>query len=164
MYDQIPADIPQYVRTTIYSQIRRLLKYSCFNRQEDREDLIQELLLFYLELLREHPKLNEAYVVTSIKNCAANLLRTKVRKHFGLFSSLDDISAGELPISTMDIENMDVQIVLNTITKRWTDKERHLVHLYINENYSFNEICQLEHVSKATIFKVIEKLKKHLKK
>lgn len=40
--------LPQYVRITILSQIRRLLSTPIFS-YEDREDLIQELLLFYLK-------------------------------------------------------------------------------------------------------------------
>lgn len=45
--------LPEYVRITILSQIRRLLSTSLFN-YEDREDLIQDLLLFYLKRFPPH--------------------------------------------------------------------------------------------------------------
>lgn len=53
--------LPEYVRITILSQIRRLLSTSLFN-YEDREDLIQDLLLFYLKRFYSIPNLDEALV------------------------------------------------------------------------------------------------------
>ena len=43
--------LPEYVRMTILSQIRRLLSTPLFS-YEDKEDLTQELLLFYLKRFR----------------------------------------------------------------------------------------------------------------
>lgn len=65
--------LPEYVRITILSQIRRLLSTSLFN-YEDREDLIQDLLLFYLKRFYSIPNLDEALVVHALKQYASNLL------------------------------------------------------------------------------------------
>ena len=73
--------LPTYVRITILSQIRRLLSTPIFSH-EDREDLIQELLLFYLKRFYNAHDVDEALVVHSIKQYATNLLTQRYHPRF----------------------------------------------------------------------------------
>lgn len=66
--------LPEYVRITILSQVRRLLSTPLFG-YEDREDLTQDLLLFYLKRFYVVPNPpDEALVVHGLKQYATNLL------------------------------------------------------------------------------------------
>ena len=67
------SGLPEYVRMTILSQIRRLLSTPLFS-YEDKEDLTQELLLFYLKRFYDVPDVDEALVVHALKQYATNLL------------------------------------------------------------------------------------------
>ena len=49
MYDKLFDGIPDYVRITIFSCVRKLSTFTNFNNHEDVQDLVQELLLFYIE-------------------------------------------------------------------------------------------------------------------
>lgn len=86
--------LPEYVRITILSQIRRLLSTSLFN-YEDREDLIQDLLLFYLKRFYSIPNLDEALVVHALKQYASNLLAKRYHRRDFLCSSLADYADEE---------------------------------------------------------------------
>lgn len=49
MHQGLFVGIPEYVRIIIYSQTRKLLATSLYQRDNDMEDIVQDLLLFYLE-------------------------------------------------------------------------------------------------------------------
>lgn len=77
--------LPTYVRITTLSQIRRLLSTPLFS-SDDKEDLTQDLLLFYLKRFYEIPDPDEALVVHSIKQYATNLLTQRYhRRDFFIF-------------------------------------------------------------------------------
>lgn len=90
MYDKLFDGIPDYVRITIFSCVRKLSTFTNFNNHEDVQDLVQELLLFYIEHFHQREIPSDAYVVASLQNYAKKLLKTKMREPFGLFVYLDD--------------------------------------------------------------------------
>lgn len=90
MYDKLFDGIPDYVRITIFSCVRKLSTFANFNNHEDVQDLVQELLLFYIEHFYQREIPSDAYVVASLQNYAKKLLKTKMREPFGLFVYLDD--------------------------------------------------------------------------
>ena len=85
MYDKLFVGIPDYVRITIFSCVRKLSTFANFNNHEDIQDLVQELLLFYIEHFHQREIPSDVYVVASLQNYAKKLLKTKMREPFGLF-------------------------------------------------------------------------------
>ncbi len=87
--------LPEYVRITILSQVRRLLSTPLFG-YEDREDLTQDLLLFYLKRFYSVPNPpDEALVVHALKKYATNLLVKRYHRRDFLYSSLSNYDKEE---------------------------------------------------------------------
>ena len=87
MNSNIFSGLPEYVRMTILSQIRRLLSTPLFS-YEDREDILQDLLLFYLKRFYEVPDVDEALVVHAVKRYASDLLIKRYQRRDFLYLSL----------------------------------------------------------------------------
>ena len=144
--------LPTYVRITILSQIRRLLSTPIFSH-EDREDLIQELLLFYLKRFYNAHDVDEALVVHSIKQYATNH-----RRDF-LYSSLADYDADE---EFSFAENTETRLIVSEIMNSAEPKEKEIVkHILCGD--SIDQISRDLHVSKKTIYGFFEKMRKKLK-
>jgi len=62
-----------------------------------------------------------------------------------------------------DISREDIRILLNDLTKGLSPKEYTLLNL-VKEGYSLDEIASKYSVSKNTIYKIFEKIKKNYKK
>lgn len=156
--------IPEYVRITIYSQTRKLLATSFYQRDNDTEDIVQDLLLFYLEKFYKKKEFNEAYVVTSLKNEAKRLIRVRVCKCSGLFLSLDDMETcpDELQISGC-YEQSELNLLFSSLDKQFTEQEKQIVAL-IKSGASLDDVARKIHVSKSTIYRFFEKVRKNVKK
>jgi len=155
--------LPEFVQITIAREARRLLSHKLFSSNE-KEDIIQELILYYLEHFHRQQVPNEAYVVTSLRNQATKLIRTKARQRFGLFLSLDDMETDPREVADdNDVSREDIRILLDDLTKGLTPKEYILLNL-VKEGYSLDEIASKYRVSKNTIYKIFEKIKKNYKK
>ena len=150
--------LPQYVRITILSQIRRLLSIPLFS-YEDREDLIQELLLFYLKRFYYAHDVDEALVVHSIKQYATNLLTQRYHRHDFLYSSLADYDADE---EFSFAENTDARLVVEDIARYAEPKEMEFIERVLLGE-SIDQISRDLHVSKKTIYGFFEKMRKKLK-
>lgn len=150
--------LPQYVRITILSQIRRLLPTPIFS-YEDREDLIQELLLFYLKRFYNAHDVDEALVVHSIKQYATNLLTQRYHRRDFLYSSLADYDADE---EFSFAENTETRLIVSEIMNSAEPKEKEIVkHILCGD--SIDQISRDLHVSKKTIYGFFEKMRKKLK-
>ena len=155
--------LPEFVQFTIARETRRLLNHKLFSSNE-KEDIIQELILYYLEHFHRQQVPNEAYVVTSLRNQATKLIRTKARQRFGLFLSLDDMETDPREVADdNDVTREDIRILLDDLTKGLTPKEYTLLTL-VKEGYSLDEIASKYSVSKNTIYTIFEKIKKNYKK
>lgn len=154
--------LPEYVRMTILSQIRRLLSTPLFS-YEDKEDLTQELLLFYLKRFYDVPDVDEALVVHALKQYATNLLVMRYRRRDFLYSSLADFEANEefsfLNTSDCDFET---KVLMGEISKMTNDKENKILQM-ISDGYSINQISANLHIHKRVIRRLFEKLRKNLK-
>ena len=155
--------LPEFVQTTIARETKWLLTRKLFY-SEEKEDIIQELILYYLEHFHRQKIPSESYVVISLKNQATKLIRTKARQRFGLFLSLDDMAIGPEELNDDgDFPKKDFKILLEDLTKDFTPKEYKLLNL-VKEGYSLDEIAQKYRVSKNTIYKIFEKIKENYKK
>lgn len=163
MSKKLFTGIPEYVRITIYSQARYLLSFSNFNRDNDLDDIIQNLLLFYLDKFYKKDIPSEAYVVTSLRNEAKRLRKTKMYEHFGLFCSLEDLT--ECPEAlkiTNSFDGVEIDLLTSVVGEHLSDREN-LVLKMILDGYSIDQIARTIHIAKASIYKILEKIKKFCK-
>ena len=156
------SGLPEYVRMTILSQIRRLLSTPLF-LYEDKEDLTQELLLFYLKRFYDVPDVDEALVVHALKQYATNLLVMRYRRRDFLYSSLADFEANEdfsyLNVYTPD---NDAKLLFMKIWKLAEGREKVVVERLLQGD-SWDQISREMHMHKKTIYKFFEKIRKKLK-
>ncbi len=155
------SGLPAYVRLTILSQIRRLLSTPLFT-YEDREDLIQDLLLFYLKRFYDVPDVDEALVVHSLKHYATNLLTQRYHRRDFLYSSLADYADEEFFCFQSEEPDINNQAVLAKVWELATDKEKTVIQRILQGN-SIDQISRDLHMSKKTIYKFFEKMRKKLK-
>lgn len=153
--------LPEYVRITILSQIRRLLSTPLFN-YEDREDLTQDLLLFYLKRFYSIPKQDEALVVYALKQYATNLLVKRYHRHDFLYSSLADYTDEEFSYFKSEEPDINNKAVLAKVWEIASDKEKAVIQKILQGN-SIDQISRDLHISKKTIYKFFEKVRKKLK-
>ena len=86
--------LPPRVVTYIKIHLRYIFSTGLFSYQE-REDLIQDLVLFYLERFYRKKEVPDDYLFVSIKTKAQQILRTRLRQlQSGFFAtmSLNDMS------------------------------------------------------------------------
>lgn len=159
MSNKLFDGIPEYVKITIYSQTRYLLSSSNFKRENDLDDIIQDLLLFYLEKFYKKDAPSEAYVVISLQNEAKRLMKTKVHERFGLLFSLEDLTEcpDELRV-THHFDRAEINLLISAVAEHLSDKEN-LVIKMILEGKSIDEIARTIHMAKATIYRIFEKIK-----
>lgn len=154
------SGLPRYVRLTVYTQTRKLLSTAYFS-YEDREDIIQDLLLYYLEQYYKVPDVDEALVVHALQLRSLKLLRKRKRTRAHLTSSLDYELANE-DFFYMDDATFDNTINRATIhdifDKAESAKLRQALYL-IMEGYSVDQISRSLHMSKETIYKFFKKMK-----
>lgn len=163
MYDKLFDGIPDYVRITIFSCVRKLSTFTNFNNHEDVQDLVQELLLFYIEHFHQREIPSDAYVVASLQNYAKKLLKTKMREPFGLFVYLDDEEEYFSISSEDNYQQSELKALVKKAEQKLSPREM-LVLDMILEDKTLEEITHKIHISKNTIYKIFEKLKKSLKK
>lgn len=164
MYRDVFSGIPEYVKITICSQVKKLTSTNYFTSANDKDDIIQDLLIFYIEQFYKKPIPSEAYVVTSLRNEAKKLIRTKVRKRFGLFLSLEDIDFGNgLATDGQEFKQCEWNMLFRLMSTELSEKEKSIISLILAEK-SLDEIARTVHVSKATIYKLFEKIRNFCKK
>lgn len=158
------TELPEFVQITIARETKRILTGNKLFILEEKEDIIQELILFYCEHFHRQKIPNEAYVVTALKNKASKLIKTKARQRFGLFLSLDEITNDIETLSDdSDFLKKNFQIFIEDLMKEFSQKEYKILNL-IKEGYSLDEIARKHRISKNTIYKIFEKMKKNYKK
>jgi DNA-directed RNA polymerase specialized sigma24 family protein len=163
MIKHILSGVPECVRITILAQIKRLRSYSCFSK-DDTEDIMQELLVTYLNITAVMSNAPESYLVASLQNKATSLLKARARIGFGLFSSLEDIEAfEEYPSTKTGFEGLDYKIIMDSVLEHFDDRSRRVVRLML-EDVTIDEISRREKMSKSTIYKVLKEMEKRLKK
>ena len=164
MKNELFKGIPDYVRITIYSQTRYLMSFPFIYQSNDCDDIIQSLLLFYLSTFYRKKIVNEAYVVSSIRNEARRIIRTKMQDHFGPFFSLEDIvETPDEPINSSFFDKYEIDFIISSCIRNLSSKEISVIDK-IYQGYSLEEITKEMHISKNTIYKIFEKIRKEIKK
>lgn len=161
MNQNIFNGLPKYVRLTVYVQARKLVSTAYFN-YEDTEDIIQDLLLYYLEQFYKVPDVDEALVVHSLRLYSYKIYNRRKHDKAHLTSSLDYDVANEdffydERITLDDIINRSA--VRDIIDRADSVKLKKVLYL-IMEGYSVDKISKQLHISKETIYKFFKKIKK----
>lgn len=128
--------LPQTVVTYIKVHLRHMYSTGLFNPQE-KEDLIQDLVLFYLERYRNQETIPDALLFTAFRTKANHLIRTRLREiqsGFYAIESLDSTSENEVVelssgISLKDLENA---ITLKEVRKFLSDKQNQFIDLILS--------------------------------
>lgn len=87
-----------------------------------------------------------------------------MRKRFGLFLSLEDIDFGNgLATDGQEFKQCEWNMLLRLMSTELSEKEKCIISLILAEK-SLDEIARTVHVSKATIYKLFEKIRNFCKK
>lgn len=152
------SGLPEYVRISILSQVRRLLLTQMFSNDE-REDLIQDLLLFYLKRFYCVSNVDIALVIHSLKQYATNLLAKRYHRRDFLYSSLADYDAdGEFSFR----EDIEENLFLKELQSYANSNEKIIIERIL-EGDSIEQISRDMHMSKKTIYRFFEKIRKKIK-
>lgn len=155
-----PLCIPENIQEYISLQVRKLLRSSYYTYQ-DKEDIEQELILFYLEKLQtipqNSPQYTEGFFYTSIERTAINLLRSKRRN---AYYSWKNFCEEEFNPSYVDYQkSIEDKDEVNNYLKGLKEKDQKIL-IMIMEGSNIREIAQKLKVSKNTIYKILQNLKK----
>lgn len=155
------SELPTYVRITILSQIKRLMVSPLFSN-DDKEDLVQDFLLFYLRRFNYTPPPDEALVVHSIKQYATTLIVKRHNRRDFLNSSLADYDTdGEFSFLNTK-PDFDDKILWEQLIKELDDKEKAIFNLMC-DGCSMNQITAKIHIHKRVVRRFLEKMQKKLK-
>ena len=132
LFDGLPPNVVTYIKV----HLRRIYSTGLFTQQE-REDLIQDLVLFYLELLH---KLNDApdiKIFLALKTKADHMMRTRLREMQAGFlnkASLNSMSEDEgfEPASEFSWHDIESMIELNEIKRFLSKKEQEFIDLVVS--------------------------------
>lgn len=159
MKQNLTPVLPTHIQKFIKIQVARLIKTPFFGYQ-DREDLEQELWLFYLQKLKtlQNPRVNEGFFFISIRNKALEILRAKRRQvHYAQQYINEELVTS---FETNPIKNTENREVVSKILKYLTSKEQDCL-LMIMGGANIRETGRLLNVSKESIYKILKKLKEN---
>lgn len=80
LFNGLPPKVAIYIKI----HLRYIFSTGLFSHQE-REDLIQELVLFYLEQFYRKKEVSDEYLFIAIKTKAQKILRARLRKTQSFF-------------------------------------------------------------------------------
>ncbi len=162
------VDIPPHIRAFIRIHISTLYKKQLFKYHE-RDDLIQELVLFYIEkFFRSRTKVPDELVFIALKRQANHLLRSRLRTvHSGVFftQSLNYMQEdnGIEVTDSFCLEDLERKITIAEIMNGLTPKEQKIVSLLL-AGYSVNEIRDMCHLRNGLYKKLCQKIAEMVKK
>ena len=129
--------LPQNVVTYIKIHLHYIYSTGLFDYQE-REDIVQDLVLFYLEFIRKRgPEIPNNTLFMAIKSKAMHLGRTRLREKQSVFFNKESLNSMfekegfelEDTFSLADIEN---KIEFEEKRKFLSDKQNQFVDLILN--------------------------------
>ncbi len=155
----IPPKIEMYIRI----QIARLHKTNLFQIQE-RDDLFQDLALFYLEhFYKKDADIPDELLFIALRRQANHLIRSRLRSiRSGVFfnESLNSMSEenGIEIRSDFCLEDLENKIDINIKLESLSQKEKSIINLLL-KGCSIEKITKTLHLSNSTVYKVLSKIK-----
>ena len=144
-------------------QIARLHKTNLFQIQE-RDDLFQDLALFYLEhFYKKDVDIPDELLFIALRRQANHLIRSRLRSiRSGVFfnESLNSMSEenGIEIRSNFCLEDLENKIDINIKLESLSQKEKSIINLLL-KGYSIEKITKTLHLSNSTVYKVLSKIK-----
>lgn len=154
--------IPEYVYQYVKIHTARLLRCQYF-RSYEKEDIAQELLLFYLEKFGFESNFEAEFVFVAIKNKALNMLkeRANMKRNYSANTSLDEILETGYEYAADDIyPSFERDMSLREAISSLNAKDQKIC-LMILGGATLEQVTREFHISKHTIYKVFEILKKY---
>ena len=155
----IPPKIEMYIRI----QIARLHKTNLFQIQE-RDDLFQDLALFYLEhFYKKDADIPDELLFIALRRQANHLIRSRLRSiRSGVFfnESLNGMfeDKGLEVTSDFCLEDLENKIDINIKLESLSQKEKSIINLLL-KGCSIEKITKTLHLSNSTVYKVLSKIK-----
>ena len=157
----LPPKIEMYIRIHVAS----LYKTNFFQYQE-RDDLLQELALFYIERFYKKEDIPDELLFIALKRKAQQILRSRLfSMKSGVFfnESLNRMSEekGFELTSKFCLEDLENEIDLRYLLKMLSEKEQEFIkRLFQGEK--LNDVYQSLKMSKGTPKRIAEKIKKKI--
>lgn len=157
----LPPKIEMYIRIHVAS----LYKTNLFQYQE-RDDLLQELALFYIERFYKKEDIPDELLFIALKRKAQQILRSRLLSmKSGVFfnESLNRMSEekGFELTSKFCLEDLENEIDLKHLLKMLSEKEQEFIkRLFQGEK--LNDVYQSLKMSKGTPKRIAEKIKKKI--
>ncbi|MBR2922304.1 MAG: hypothetical protein IKC10_03180 [Alphaproteobacteria bacterium] len=155
----IPPKIEMYIRI----QIARLHKTNLFQIQE-RDDLFQDLALFYLEhFYKKDVDIPDELLFIALRRQANHLIRSRLRSiRSGVFfneslNSMFEENGIEIR-SDFCLEDLENKIDINIKLESLSQKEKSIINLLL-KGCSIEKITKTLHLSNSTVYKVLSKIK-----
>ena len=163
LFDGLPPTVVTYIKV----HLRHMYSTGLFDSQE-REDLIQDLVLFYLERFYHVTDVPEGYLFISFKTKAQQIVRTRLREmQAGFFDkeSLNSMSEDEgfEPASDFSLSDLEDQIAFNEVKELLTDKQKQFVDLIIQGETTRNARSKL-HVTHKIMSSIEKRIKEGKRK
>lgn len=155
----IPPKIEMYIRI----QIARLHKTNLFQIQE-RDDLFQDLALFYLEhFYKKDVDIPDELLFIALRRQTNHLIRSRLRGiRSGVFfnESLNGMfeENGIEIRSDFCLEDLENKIDINIKLESLSQKEKSIINLLL-KGCSIEKITKTLHLSNSTVYKVLSKIK-----
>ena len=129
LFDGLPPNVVTYIKV----HLRRIYSTGLFDSQE-REDLIQNLVLFYLELIHKLNDVPDIKIFLALKTKADHIMRTRLRElQSGFLStrSLNDMleDDGWEPEDKFCLADIENKIELKQLRKFLSDKQNRFIDL-----------------------------------
>ena len=156
--------LPPKVVTYIKVHLRFLYSTGLFNYQE-REDLIQDLVLFYLEFLRKRgDDISDNLLFMAIKSKAMHLSRARLQEMQSGFlnqESLNDMyeNKGFEPEANFSLADLETKMTIREVTSQLSEKEQKFIKLL-----EFGETTRSARRKAKVSNNVVENNRKKLKK
>ena len=154
-------ELPPKVVTYIKIHLRYIFSTGLFSYQE-REDLIQDLVLFYLERFYRKKDVPDDYLFVSIKTKAQQILQ--LQSGFFVTESLNSmcVEEGFEPASDFSLSTLENEISIRELKSIVSDKEWQFIRLILF-GFTNDEATSKAHVSKNVLGNIREKIRRKTK-
>ena len=163
LFDGLPPNVVTYIKI----HLRQIYSTRLFSYQE-REDLIQDLVLFYLERFHKKRDVPDELLFISIKTKTQQIIRTRLRRLRSGFLNTESLNSmsedeGFEPISNFSLSDLENLITLREIKSVLTEKQKKFIELILDGEKVLDAIAKI-HVSKNVFEDIRNRIKRRNEK
>ena len=163
LFDGLPPNVVTYIKI----HLRQIYSTRLFSYQE-REDLIQDLVLFYLERFHKKRDVPDELLFISIKTKTQQIIRTRLRRLRSGFLNTESLNSmsedeGFEPVSNFSLSDLENLITLREIKSVLTEKQKKFIELILDGEKVLDAIAKI-HVSKNVLEDIRNRIKRRNEK